>query len=388
MSLAPVTYVSTFRSKDLEKTKFIQVLDDHTEKHEVNTYTGREGLEAVVHCNNRFQRVALKMDWTPQEKFEKYENILNDGALQYWTTTVIPTVWSLPTTGEMFSHATQMMINHFSGSDKARDFIVEYVQSRECRKTPKTSVNDHVNRIQHLLDIANMCEGEEDYLSESRVKRILFNTFPNAWRTNFTNSGKIITDLTLTQIQQYFNLQKKLSDDNTVTYNNRNPKRTLFNRNNQGRRWTNNKRQNRGNNQRQDISNQQHPNPSTCRHVEHKHLSHKHLWKDCVYNPRSKNYRGYPYSGQGSRNQYNSGRTSSDTNNKASNQSNPRKGGNYQNHFNKNETHVNEEINLSSNDDAAHKTELHAFNSIGNEDNKPVANVGWRLGTDSHDLIE
>jgi len=31
MSLAPVTYVSTFRSKDLEKTKFIQVLADHTE---------------------------------------------------------------------------------------------------------------------------------------------------------------------------------------------------------------------------------------------------------------------------------------------------------------------------------------------------------------------
>jgi len=286
----------------------------------------------------------------------------------------------------MFSHAIQMMINHFSGSDKARDFIVEYVQSRECRKTPRTSVNDHVNRIQHLLDIANMCEGEDDYLSESRVKRILFNTFPNAWKTNFTNSGKIVTDLTLTEIQQYFNLQKKLSDDNAVTYNNRNSKRTSFNRNNQGRRWTSNKRQNRGNiNQRQDPNNQQHSNPSTCRHVEHKHLSHKHLWKNCVYNPRSKNYRGYPYGGQGSRNHSNSGRTS-DTTNKGNNQSNPHRGGNYQNHSSKNANHGNEEVDSSSKDDA--NTESHAFNLFGKEDNKPVANVGWRLGTDNHDLME
>ena len=76
MSLAPVPYVSTFRSKDLETTKFIQVLPDHTEKHEVNTYTGREGLEAVIHCNTRFLRVALKCNWTPQQKFEKYEKVI------------------------------------------------------------------------------------------------------------------------------------------------------------------------------------------------------------------------------------------------------------------------------------------------------------------------
>ena len=71
MALAPVTYVSTFRSKDLEATKFAQVFSDHTKKHEVNMYTGREGLEAVVHCNNRFLRVSVNMDWNPPRKVRK-----------------------------------------------------------------------------------------------------------------------------------------------------------------------------------------------------------------------------------------------------------------------------------------------------------------------------
>ncbi len=186
----------------------------------------------------------------------------------------------------MFAQALQMMVSHFSGCDKARDFIIKYVQSKNCKKTIKTTVNDHANRIEYLLHIANLCEGEEDNLSESRVKRLLFDTIPVAWKTNFTNTGKIVTDLTLTEIQQYFNLQKKLSDANAASYysSNKNNKRSNeFNNrnNNQGRgpRWTNNKRNKHQGNQRYYHK---HFSPSICRHVEHKHLDHNHLWKDCT----------------------------------------------------------------------------------------------------------
>ena len=396
MSLAPVPYVSTFRSKDLETTKFVQVLPDHTEKHEVNTYTGREGLEAVIHCNTRFLRVASKCNWTPQEKFEKYENILNDGALQYWTQTVIPSVFEVPTTDALFTQALQMMVSHFSGCDKARDFIIEYVQSKSCKKTMKTTVNDHVNRIEYLLHIANLCEGEEDHISESRVKRLLFNTFPAAWKTNFTNTGRIITDLTIPEIQQYFNLQKKLSDATAASYydsSSRNNKRNA----NQGRgsRWVNNKRRKNQDNQR-DFN--QGSGPSICRHVEHRNLNKKHLWKDCVYNPRSQNYRGRPYESSRSRPTSNNQNRGSD--NKGSNQSNYRGRGNYLNNNsysrsthsnNRNEQHEAEQV--PSNNDTSN--ELHAFNLIGNasdpnedDSNKTVANVGWRLGTGNHEFIE
>ena len=407
MSLAPVPYVSTFRSKDLETTKFIQVLPDHTEKHEVHTYTGREGLEAVIHCNSRFLRVALKCNWTPQQKFEKYENILNDGALQYWSQTVIPSVWEDPATESMFVQALQVMVSHYSGCDKARDFIIEYVQSKNCKKTMKTTVNDHVNRIEYLLHIANLCEGEEDYISDSRVKRLLFNTFPAAWKTNFTNSGRIITDLTLPAIQQYFNLQKKLSDANAASYydlsTNTNNKRN----NNQGRgsRWTNNKRNKRNHGNQRNFD--QNSNPSICRHVEHKHLNKKHLWKDCIYNPRSQNYRGRPYEPSRSF-RPSSGNQARASNNRGtgSNQSNYRGRGNYSSNNNaysrsaqantRNEQHENEESSTSNHNVSHTNSEVHAYDSIGSSSTETpkedirdysVANVGWRLGTGNHAFI-
>ena len=398
MSLAPVTYTSTFFSKNLETTKFIQVLEDHQEKHEVSMYTGREGLEAVVHCNNRFKRVATKLHWTPQQKFDNYENILNDEALQYWTDTVLEVAWTDPATQEGFNEALQMMITHFSGCDKARDFIIEYVQGKNCRKNKNTSVNDHVNRIKYLLHIANLCEGEEDYITESHKKRILFKTFPKVWQNNFTNSGKVVTDLNYNEIQQYFNQQKRLSDTIASLYNeNGRPKRrNQYNFNNQGR---NNKRQFRGN-QRSNNNNQQNQqgfNPAICRHPEHKHLNKKHLWKDCIYNPRSQKYRGHPY--QPNQNQ-------GSQNNKGGNpQNNSRGRGNYRNNSNNSYNHQNpsnsnrnenHEMEETINETGNSHNELHAFNLIGkyaeepNEDsrNKTVANVSWKLGTGDRNFIE
>ena len=66
------------------------------------------------------------------------------------------------------SQALQIMILNYSGFCKAFDFIIGFVQSKHCGKTVKTNLNDqHVNRIQHLFDIANLCEGQENEVNEA-----------------------------------------------------------------------------------------------------------------------------------------------------------------------------------------------------------------------------
>ena len=81
-SNSPIKYKSTFLSKDLE-TVLIKDLETvllqqefqqgGVKKYQVPKYTGQEeGLEAIIHCNNRFDRAAEKLSWDSEDHFDNY----------------------------------------------------------------------------------------------------------------------------------------------------------------------------------------------------------------------------------------------------------------------------------------------------------------------------
>ena len=85
-SNSPIKYKSTFLSKDLETVLLQQEFQQGgLRKYKVPTkYTGQEGLVAIIHYNNRFDRAAEKLSWDSQDCFDNYNKIFEDEALNYW----------------------------------------------------------------------------------------------------------------------------------------------------------------------------------------------------------------------------------------------------------------------------------------------------------------
>ena len=47
-------------------------------------------MEAIIHCNNRFDRAAEKLFWDSEDRFDNYDEIFEDKALNYWINDVKP----------------------------------------------------------------------------------------------------------------------------------------------------------------------------------------------------------------------------------------------------------------------------------------------------------
>ena len=90
-SNSPIKYKSTFLSEDLETVLLQQEFQQGgAKKYKVPKYSRQEGLEAIIHCNNRFDRAAEKLSWDSEDLFDNYDEIFEDEALNYWINDVKP----------------------------------------------------------------------------------------------------------------------------------------------------------------------------------------------------------------------------------------------------------------------------------------------------------
>ena len=88
---SPIKYSSTFKHTDLQEVKLSQTFaDDTVQKYIAHKYTGSEGIEVIIHCNTRFQRAATKLEWNGPERFNHYDEIIEEDALDYWDNQILP----------------------------------------------------------------------------------------------------------------------------------------------------------------------------------------------------------------------------------------------------------------------------------------------------------
>ena len=305
----PIRYSSTFKHTDLQEIKLSQIFDDDTTlKYTAHKYTGSEGIEAIIHCNTRFQRAATKLRWNGPEKFEHYDEIIEDDALDYWDNQILPDYPNvIDQTLANFETALAAMVSNFCGGSKTRDHIIAYLESPECRKPKKTVVNQHIMRLQKIISVANSVEGTEDEIDDRKTRKIIFKSMPLVWQRNWSNAGKEIATCTIDEMKDYFN-QQKIIMDSEVYQNNRQNNNQRGGRG-RGRDNRNINRWNNPNNNKRDqasLSN----NEQLCRHAAHKHLpeNKQHKWKDCCYNPNSSKYIGRKGPGRGQGNDTGRGR--------------------------------------------------------------------------------
>ena len=141
-------YEFSYKSKDLEKAKFTQCFDNGTNSKETcDKYNGREEsvLEVMHYTTERYKRIADKMQWTWREKFDHYEEILDNNTHNQWKTNTIPIFSDHLRNHNGFDMAMTRMLNEFAGGHKARrDRIIEEMESPKCRKSKNVTVQAHL----------------------------------------------------------------------------------------------------------------------------------------------------------------------------------------------------------------------------------------------------
>jgi hypothetical protein len=194
----PVKYKSTFKISELEKVKLEQSFDDGSKvKTEVPLFTGQQGLEGLVYIVDRFKDACKILDWTEgNEMFEGFAKVLQGQAYTYWVDEVLV---AFPTEDdqmlEAFQEAIDMLKVSFSGGTLARNHILQYIQSNDCKKPHKATVEEHVRRITTLVSLANQSVGTDAQVMKVKLNELLLSTMPNKWQQNFKLSGHTISDM-------------------------------------------------------------------------------------------------------------------------------------------------------------------------------------------------
>ena len=203
-----IKYESSYKSKDISKSKFTQFFDDGgtSFKETCDKYNGREEstLEVIHYTTERYKRVADKMQWTWREKFDHYEEILDENTHIYWTTNIIPIFPEHLRNHYGFDMAITRMMNEFARERRARDHIlIEEMESSKCRKPKNETVQPHLLRLQRMQTLTNSVNGIRSKVTDNQLKIIFLKSLTITWQTNWVNSGREITESRIDEIKDY-----------------------------------------------------------------------------------------------------------------------------------------------------------------------------------------
>ncbi len=304
-SLSPVLYRSSFESKELKETKItVEYQDDSKKTAKCPIFDGiYGGLEALFYVIESFlNTIRLEFELVVagapdyEECFRYFRRCLSQQALTYWDTEVVTVPGFDPNnpTEDDWTRAIAMLKRSFAGGRHARDHIIEYLASPECRKPLKSTVEDHVRRIKQLIKYANESAGDAITITTAhQVNKTVFDTFPMNWQLNWHSTGRSLAAIELNDLIEYMAQQKVAADYQRPS----NSRKNQRNNNNNKRRNDDDEperfgsfknRPKRNNNNKKPRGGKRYPHPNdNC--PLHPYGSHK--WGDCFDNKASDNFK-------------------------------------------------------------------------------------------------
>jgi len=119
-------------------------------------------LEGLVYIVDRFKDACKELELIEgEEMFQGFAKILQGQAYSFWYDEVLKKFPEEEQTQENFQDAIDMMKISFGGGTLARNHILQYIQTNDCKKPHKTTVEEHVRRITTLVSLANQSAGKD-----------------------------------------------------------------------------------------------------------------------------------------------------------------------------------------------------------------------------------
>ena len=278
---ACVKYESTLDVTKMEiaKIEFVTAANTVRSK-KTPIFAAKHGVEGLYHVIDKFNKNADKLGYAIGDKWANFDEVLDQEALSKWENQ-IQNIAPQARTAARYEQELGIFVGEYAEGIDPRDKMIKYIKT--CMKPFKKGNQEHANRMEVLIGIANRLQGTEPEIDNDNRKKIIFETFPSTWQDDFHKSGKTVATQELREIIAFMNICKKQAD----SLQERKPKRQKTDRirggGNQG---------NSGNTTKSNNSDR-----APCPWPGH---GRGHTWADCSKNPASKNYTGdQPYVSRG-----------------------------------------------------------------------------------------
>ena len=290
IKLPCVIYESTVDHQEFETVKLEQTFaDGSVKKKQVPIFSGKHGVEGLLHVVDRFQRAARKLAFDAEDNWDNFEEVLDDTAEKRWTN-LTGNLTDAQKTAARFIQEVNRFVMGYAGGTTARDDLHKYLRT-SVRKPKNVSPQEHADRVETLCRYSNTLPGTEPELTEAQTKNIIFETFPTSWQKEYLKKNTRIGNQTIADIVDYMDMIKGFTDG---TENNKR-KSDDNNNNNTDNRNGNEKKKKKQKTGRGGAPGKPKPDDRCPFH-------HTHKWKQCFDNPNGESFRpsrGQNHEGRG-----------------------------------------------------------------------------------------
>lgn len=241
-------------------------------------------VEGLYHVIDKFNKNADKLGYAITDEWANFDEVLDQEPLAKWENQ-ISGIAAASRNVARFEQELGTFVGEYAEGTDPRDKMIKYIKT--CVKPFKKSNQEHTNRMEVLIGIANRLQGTEPQIDNDNRKKIIFETFPSTWQDDFLKSGKTVASQELRETVAFMNICENQAD----ATGERKTKRQKTDR----IRGGGNHSQNNSKNSNKDNGRQPCPWPGH---------GGGHTWSECSKNPASKNYTGnQPYAPRGGRGQ-------------------------------------------------------------------------------------
>ena len=215
---SPIPYKSNVKLDSLPKQKVHKKTtrnSSHTSNVEAPTFSGSEGLEALLLVENFFlNKVTDELQLTEAEQLAKFKGVLSQQAEEDWKEVVAaqqaappaPAAAGAPPPSPFRTAMNAFYLRYCD--ERARDSIVRFVREfRHDETITFPPINRHTFRIRQMLKWANQLPGTIDTISEDQILLMLFDTFPAAWKHTFKNGNTTLNSVV--HLQDFMRSQRE-----------------------------------------------------------------------------------------------------------------------------------------------------------------------------------
>ena len=235
-------------------------------------FAAKHGVEGLCHVIDEFTKNATKLGYAIGDKWANFDEVLDQEALAKWENQTND-IANQARTENRFQQELGILVGECAEGTDPRDKMIKHIKT--CMKPFKKSNQEHANRMEVLIGIADRLQGTEPEIDNDNRKKIIFETFPSAWQDDFLKSGKTVANQELREIVAFMNICKKQAD----ATEGRKAKRQKTDR----IRGGGNHSQASSRNSNKDNERQPCPWPGHGK---------GHTWSECSKNPASKNHTG------------------------------------------------------------------------------------------------
>ena len=206
--LSAVIYKSKLDDHKWEQVKLVK----NGVSRKTYVYETKLGVEGADKVLEKYLKTADKLDFTVAEIWSEVEEVLDSTTYDKfelirranYNTAALRTRAN-------FVNACNALLSKIAPGKKPRDTAFAYIRN-DVKKARHASVEEHVDRVQKMIALANKLAGDEPVIEGVRLLKMILGSFPQEWQDAYTTSARNIDEDTIEGIVDYMQAMKEVKD--------------------------------------------------------------------------------------------------------------------------------------------------------------------------------